>query len=57
MLELNQEDLKVLDNFIQEMPTKYGLPLLNFINAKITEKNKKASEEVTSVVVETEEIS
>ena len=32
MLTLDQETLKELDKFIQEMPVKYGLPLLNFIN-------------------------
>jgi len=44
MLTLNQEDLKELNNFLQELPLKYGLPLLNFINGKITEQKKTASE-------------
>jgi hypothetical protein len=44
MLTLNQEDLKELNNFLQELPLKYGLPLLNFINGKITEQNKTAPE-------------
>jgi hypothetical protein len=41
MLTLTEQDLKDLDKYIQEMPTKYGLPLLNFINAKMTEQVKK----------------
>lgn len=41
MLTLNEQDLKDLDKYIQEMPTKFGLPLLNFINAKMTEQVKK----------------
>lgn len=51
MLTLNQEDLKELNNFLQELPLKYGLPLLNFINGKITEQ-KKAAAEVTLETVE-----
>lgn len=43
MLTLNQQELQELDKFIQEMPTKYGLPLLNFINGKITEQSKKVA--------------
>ena len=34
-LQLNEIDLKELDSYIQELPVKYGLPLLNFINTKI----------------------
>lgn len=29
-LTLNEEQIKQLDALILEMPTKYGLPLLNF---------------------------
>lgn len=41
MLTFNEQEVKDLDKFIQEMPTKYGMPLLNFINAKIAEQVKK----------------
>jgi len=41
MLKLSEEDLKKLNQFIQEMPTKYGLPLINFLNAKLAEQNKE----------------
>ena len=42
MLTLNEKDLQQLNAFIQEMPVKHGLPLLNFINAKIQEQNSPA---------------
>ena len=29
-LTLNEEQIKQLDAFFQEMPTKYGLPLIKF---------------------------
>lgn len=29
---ITQEQMKELDPFIQEMPVKYGLPLINFLN-------------------------
>jgi len=44
MLTLNEKDLNELNNYIQELPVKHGLPLLNFLNSKIAEQ-KKAVEE------------
>lgn len=41
MLTLNEKDLKDLNAFIQELPLKHGLPLLNFINAKLQEQQPK----------------
>lgn len=32
-MTLNKNDVKELDKFIQEMPVKYGMPLINFFNA------------------------
>ncbi len=43
MLTLNEKDLKDLNAFIQELPLKHGLPLLNFINAKMQEQTKEAT--------------
>lgn len=48
MVTLNEEKLKELDMFIQEMPTKYGLPLIQFIN-KIIESQKPKVEEAEVV--------
>jgi hypothetical protein len=31
-LELHEEQIKQLDAFFQEMPTKYGLPLIKFFS-------------------------
>lgn len=36
-MKLSEEHLKQLDAFIQEMPTKFGLPLIQFFN-KIKEE-------------------
>lgn len=44
MLTLNEKDLKDLNSFIQELPLKHGLPLLNFLNAKIAEQQKESKE-------------
>ena len=43
MITLSEEKLKELDMFIQEMPTKFGLPLIQFIN-KIIEEQKVVEE-------------
>ena len=45
MITLNETQLKELEAFIQEMPTKFGLPLLNFLN-KIAQEQNSAKEEV-----------
>jgi hypothetical protein len=44
MITLNEEKLKELDMFIQEMPTKFGLPLIQFINKIIEEQKPKVEE-------------
>ncbi len=31
-ITLNEEQVKQLDAFIQELPTKYGLPLTQFLS-------------------------
>jgi len=41
MINLSEENLKELDIFIQEMPTKFGLPLIKFINKLIEEQKPK----------------
>jgi|TARA_R110000868_G_scaffold113370_2_gene304339 hypothetical protein len=44
MITLSEEKLKELDMFIQEMPTKFGLPLIQFINKLIEEQKPKVEE-------------
>ena len=51
MLTLTAEDLKELDVFIMDLPTKYGMPLINFINSKIAEQKSK-EEKIQEGVVE-----
>lgn len=50
MIILTEQDLKELDTFIQELPVKFGLPLINFFNSK-----KQAGETKVEPVI-TEEI-
>ena len=45
-MNLTEEHLKQLDAFIQEMPTKFGLPLLNFLNKIAQEQNANGTEVV-----------
>ena len=45
-MNLTEEHLKQLDAFIQEMPVKFGLPLLNFLNKIAQEQNSNGTEVV-----------
>ena len=38
-ITLNEEQVKQLDAFIQELPTKYGLPLTQFLSKIAQEQN------------------
>jgi hypothetical protein len=44
MITLNETQVKELEAFIQEMPTKFGLPLLNFLNKIAQEQNENGAE-------------
>jgi hypothetical protein len=45
---LNEENLKNLEAYISEMPTKLGLPLINFLNQLAQKQaNEKVSMEST----------
>ena len=52
MLTLSEKDLKDLDTFIQELPLKHGLPLLNFLNSKIKEAQQSQAAPVEELPVE-----
>jgi hypothetical protein len=43
-LILSEENIKQLDAFIQEMPTKFGFPLLQFLQ-KISQEQKILEEQ------------
>lgn len=50
-ITLNQEQIKQLDAFFQEMPTKYGLPLIQFFS-KLNEAQNGQQTEVKEQEVE-----
>ncbi len=43
-ITLDEKALTELNTFLQELPLKYGLPLVNFINQKIKEQNSESVE-------------
>ena len=45
-ITLNEEQVKQLDALIQEMPTKYGLPLIQFLSKLAQEQNPEEAKEV-----------
>ena len=42
MINLSEDNLKELNAFIQEMPTKYGVPLIQFLNKLIEDQKPSA---------------
>ena len=44
MLNLNDENLKELEAFINQIPTQYGLPLLQFLGKLNAEQNPPIEE-------------
>lgn len=47
---LNEQHIKELNNFIQDLPVKFGLPLLNFLNKVIQEAAIETGKEEESKV-------
>lgn len=41
MITLNEEQVKQLEAIIGEMPTKYGISILNILNAAAQESKKE----------------
>ena len=41
MLTLTEKDINELNDFLQDMPLKHGLPLFNFFNSKIAEQKRQ----------------
>ena len=41
---LNEEQLKALDAFLQQMPMKYAAPLVSFLNEAIKSQSEEAIE-------------
>lgn len=46
-LKLNHEELQQLESFIQELPTKFGMQLLQWLSSKVTtiEEPQEVTEE------------
>ena len=40
MITLNEQEVQNLVNFVNDMPTKYGLPLINFIYSKLAQQDQ-----------------
>ena len=47
-MHMTEKDIKELETFIQDLPLKYGLPLLNFLNSKVKEQTEKKEVEQTT---------
>jgi hypothetical protein len=45
-LTLTEQDLKELNDFFQELPTKYGMPMINFFNKRL--EDIKPKEEIVA---------
>ena len=43
---LDEKSIQEINNFLQEMPLKYGLPLLNFFNKKLQEQQQVNQEDI-----------
>lgn len=44
-ITLNEEQLKALNDYLQEMPMKYAAPIVEFINNIIVAQNEQQSKE------------
>lgn len=44
VIQLTEQDIKDLTNFADEIPTKYGLPIIQFLNKKIEEQKQDERE-------------
>lgn len=43
-ITLNEEQLKALDAFLQELPMKYGAPIVNFLNEAMKAQEAQVEE-------------
>ena len=46
MLTLNQQEIKEIQDYLNEIPTKYGLPLINYLNMKLQQNGEQVAQEV-----------
>jgi len=45
MINLTEKELQDLIKFIDEIPTKYGIPLVQFFNEKVEQSKVKPDEQ------------
>jgi len=45
MITLTEKELQDLMKFIEEIPTKYGIPLVQFFNEKVEQSKVKPDEQ------------
>lgn len=53
MINLSEQNLKELETFINEIPTKYGIPLLEFF-AKLAKEQKLSDKQKPDTNIPTE---
>lgn len=46
MLTLNEQEVKEIQDYVNELPTKYGVPLLNYLNMKIQQQTPAQAQEL-----------
>lgn len=51
MINLSEQNLKELETFINEIPTKYGIPLLEFF-AKLSREQREAEAKDVTIIEE-----
>lgn len=49
MINLTEQEVQNLMNFINDMPTKFGAPLLSFFNQKLMEANAPQDDDKTEI--------
>jgi hypothetical protein len=42
---LNEEQIKALDAYLQELPMKYGMPIVNYLNEIIASQEEEPKAE------------
>jgi len=50
-ITLNDTEIKDIENFCLEMPTKFGLPIIQYLQKLATEQNPVINEKETSETV------
>lgn len=43
---LNEQQISMLQNWANDLPTKYGMAFMNFLNDEITKQNPPVAEEI-----------